>query len=181
MLIVLDAGHGKNTAGKRSPDSTLLEYEFNRAIAIRLKKILEEHGLKVLLTAPVDLNVSLASRAYAANNAKANIFVSIHANASGDSWSNAHGWEIFVWKKGGQAEKLAKAIHNASVPTLGIKDRGIKEAEFYVLRKTNMPAVLIEHAFYSNHDECTLLKSGAFRDKCATVDAQGILHYLGLS
>jgi len=182
MLVALDAGHGKDTAGKRSPDCTLLEYEFNRAIASRVRTILTAHGVSVILTAqPDDLDTSLSARCCAANKKKANIFVSLHANASGSgTWDSASGWEIYVYKKGGQAEKLAQSIHSVSLPCLGLKDRGIKEADFYVLRKTNMPAVLIEHGFYTNRGECALLKSTAFRDKCAEVDAKGILNYLGI-
>ena len=181
MLVALDAGHGKNTAGKRSPDETFYEYEFNRAIATRIKKHLERCGVSVLLSAPDDTDVSLSARCRAAKNAKADIFVSIHANASGDTWSSARGWEIYAYKYGGEAEKLAQSIRDTSIPYLGLKDRGIKTANFYVIRKTPMPAVLIEHGFYTNQDEVLLLKGTAFRDKIAIADTKGILNYLGIT
>jgi len=181
MLVAIDAGHGKNTAGKQSPDGSFLEYEFNRAIALRIKKNLERCGVSVLLTAPGDADVALTTRCRAANKAKADIFVSIHSNATGDTWSPVRGWEIYISQIGGEAEKLAQEIHSASIPFLGLKDRGMKTANFYVLRKTNMPAVLIEHGFYTNQDEVLLLKGTAFRDKIAIADAKGILSFLGVA
>ena len=180
MKICLDAGHGISTAGKRSPDGSLLEYEFNRDLTLRLKKILEAHGLEVLLTAYDDVDVPLDSRCKYANVNNADYFVSIHANAYGDGWNDANGWEIYVVSKGGKAEKLAECIRKHSAE-LGLKDRGVKVANFQVLRDTNMPAVLIEHGFYTNKEECEKLKSDNFRQKCAECDAKGILEYLGIA
>jgi N-acetylmuramoyl-L-alanine amidase len=179
--VCLDPGHGADTAGKRSFDGTLREFEFNRDVANRIKKYLEKAGVQVVITAATDKDVTLGQRCRIANNAKADLFVSIHANAAGTTWNEARGWEIFVCKKGGKAEKLAEAIHKASLPCLGLKDRGVKEnKELYVLKNTDMPAVLIEHGFYSNKDECALLKSSEFREKCAIADTKGILNYLGI-
>ena len=180
--VCLDAGHGKNTPGKRSFDSTLLEYEFNRDVTERIQYHLKRHGVATLLTAPDDIDTSLSDRCKIANKAKANIFVSVHANAGpGTTWSSANGWEIYVVQKGAQAEQLAKQIQNASCPYLGLKDRGIKEANFQVLRDTDMPAVLIEHGFYTNKTECELLKTDEFRKKCGIADAKGILAHLGIA
>lgn len=179
--VMIDPGHGKTTGGKRSFDSTLMEYEFNRDVTKRLKAQLERHGLKVSITAPGDEDVSLTERCTMANSANAKIFVSIHANAYGSAWNDAKGWEIYIYGKGGTAEKLANLIHKESVPYLGLKDRGVKVENFAVLRGTKMAAVLIEHGFYSNKEECTLLKTDAFRDKCAIADAKGILAYFGIA
>ena len=75
---------------------------------------------------------------------------------------------------------MAKRIHKYS-KELGLKDRGIKVANFQVLRDTEMPAVLIEHGFYTNKEECEKLKSDSFRQKCAIYDAKGILEQLGMA
>ncbi len=179
MKVCLDAGHGINTAGKRSPDGTLLEYEFNRDVTMRLKKILERHGVDVILTAYDDVDVPLESRCKIANQNKADYFVSIHANADKEYWTNANGWEIYIIAKGGKAEEIAKKIQKHS-QELGLKDRGIKTANFTVLTDTDMPAVLIEHGFYTNKEECEKLKSDSFRQKCAECDAKGILEQLGI-
>ena len=114
-----------------------------------------------------------------ANLFKADYFVSIHANAYKENWNDANGWEIYIVSKGGKAEKLAEKIHKYS-KELGLKDRGIKIGNFQVLRDTNMPAVLIEHGFYTNKEECEKLKSVSFRQKCAECDAKGILEQLGI-
>lgn len=181
MKIALDAGHGEETAGKRSPDGSLREYEFNRDVTARLKGHLERHGIEVLLTVPHNRDTNRMERCAIANKAKVDYFVSVHANAEGDKWGEATGWEIYILSKGGNAEQLAKAIHKRSVPALGLKDRGVKCEAFDVLKYTDMPAVLIEHGFYSNRKECERLKTADFREACAVVDAKGILDYLGIA
>lgn len=181
VKICIDPGHGANTAGKRSPDGSLREYEFNRDVARRLKDILVRHGVEVILTCGDDYDIPLQQRCDIANQQKADYFVSIHANAYGTDWNDARGWEVFVVAKGGRAEELAEAIHEYSIAELGLKDRGVKTANFYVLRKTNMPAILIEHGFYTNKAECELLKDSNFRQKCAVADAKGILDFLDIN
>ena len=177
--ICLDYGHGASTAGKRSPDGTLLEYEFNRDVGRRLKAILERHNVKVIETVEDDTDLALVSRCGVANFYECDYFVSIHANADKEYWTSANGWEIHIIAKGGKAEELAKKIHKYS-QELGLKDRGIKISNFQVLRDTNMPAVLIEHGFYTNKEECEKLKNDSFRQKCAECDAKGILEQLGI-
>lgn len=183
MLVCIDPGHAKNTPGKRSFDGTLLEYEFNRCVALWLKYHLERHGVKTIYSCDVETStdISLSNRCKTANNAKADLFVSIHANAFGITWNNANGWEIFIYKGSVNGKKLAEAIRKESIALLKLKDRGIKTSNFTVLTKTNMPAVLIEHGFYTNKKECAKLKDLEFRKKCAIADAKGILAYLGIA
>ena len=180
MKICLDAGHGISTPGKRSPDGSLLEYEFNRDVTSRIKNILECHNIEVLLTCDDDHDIDLKTRCMYANTNKCDYFVSIHANADKEYWTDVNGWEIHIVGKGGKAEQLAKSIHKHSIATLGLKDRGVRISNFQVLRDTNMPAVLIEHGFYTNKEECAILKTEEFRQKCAEADAKGILEHLGI-
>ena len=177
--ICIDAGHGISTPGKRSPDGSLLEYEFNKDVAMRLKNILEKYNIEIVLTCYDDVDVPLKSRCQIANQNKCDYFVSIHANAHKEYWTDASGWEIHIISKGGKAENLAKSIHKFS-KELGLKDRGIIVSNFQVLRDTNMPAVLIEHGFYTNKEECEKLKTDEFRQRCAIADAKGILEHLGI-
>ena len=183
MKVCLDAGHGASTNGKRSPDSSLMEYEFNRDVGRRLKAILERHNIEVIETVTDDTDVSLTERCNIANKNNVDYFVSIHANADGMgyNWTSAKGWEIHIVGKGGKAEELAEAIHKHSIPILGLKDRGVRISNFQVLRDTDMPAVLIEHGFYTNKEECDILKTEEFRQKCAEADAKGILEFLGIN
>lgn len=108
------------------------------------------------------------------------IFVSIHANAALDP--NASGYEIFVLSKSNKRYEIAKYVHQASKDVLGvgkdIKDRGIKENSFYVLKYTDMPAILVEHEFYTNKEAVAKLKDSNFRDLCAEHIAKGLLNYL---
>ena len=188
ITVVIDPGHGKTTGGKRSPDSSLMEWEFNRDVAYRLKDLLEAQGYTVIMTVAKDdqTDPSLASRVAVANNAEnVDLFVSIHANANGNgkTWNRAHGWEIWIHKSGGVSEKAAKAIEAATKASIteftdrGIKKTGVGEKGLYVSRNTEMPSVLIEHGFYTNQSECQLMKTSAFRQRLAQADATGIINF----
>lgn len=179
VKIAIDCGHTESTAGKRSPDGTLNEYEFNRDVGKRLEKHLKRHGIDTLLIAPTGEDV-LMDRCKAANEWGADYFISIHANAYENTWNAANGWEIYILSKGGEAEKLAYAIEKESCPYLGLRNRGVKTSPFVVLKHTDMPAVLVEHGFYTNPTECEMLKDDAFREMCAVADAKGILKYIGI-
>jgi N-acetylmuramoyl-L-alanine amidase len=183
LSVILDPGHGAETIGKRSPDESLLEYAFNRDMAARVKAQLERHGVETLLTVYDDTDMPLADRCKAANDSGADVFVSLHANAygSGKKWERQNGWEIFVYKEGSFSEQLAKAIHDETIPASGLTDRGVKAESYYVIRKVNMPAVLIEHGFYTNQTEIESLKSPEFRERLAVMDAKGILRFLGVA
>ncbi len=188
ITVVIDPGHGKTTGGKRSPDSSLMEWEFNRDVAYRLKDLLEAQGYTVIMTVAKDdqTDPSLASRVAVANNAEnVDLFVSIHSNAGGNGsrWTTAHGWEVWIHKSGGVSEKAAKAIEAATKASIteltdrGIKKTGTGEKGLYVNRNTEMPSLLIEHGFYDNKTECQLLKTSAFRQRLAQADATGIINF----
>jgi N-acetylmuramoyl-L-alanine amidase len=183
LSVILDPGHGAETIGKRSPDESILEYAFNRDMAARVKTHLERHGVTTLLTVYDDADVPLADRCKVANESGADVFVSLHANAYGDGkkWTKQNGWEIFVYKEGSFSEQLAKAIHAETIPASGLADRGVKAERYYVIRNVNMPAVLIEHGFYTNQTEIEWLKSPEFRERLAVMDAKGILRFLGVA
>lgn len=185
MLVCIDAGHAKNTAGKRSPDGSLREYEFNRDVAQRLKVILEKHGIKTMYSCNPDIpqDTPLSTRCAEANKAHADLFISIHANAHGDGsdWTSASGWEIYHSKDSTESKKLAECIRVESCATLGLKDRGLKTSNLYVTTHAKMPTVLIEHGFFTNKEECEKLKKAFFREECALADARGILKYLGVA
>lgn len=189
-VVVLDPGHGQDTPGKRSPDGTLREYEFNGDVALRAKRLLEARGVKVVLTRPCtlkDQDVPLSKRVAIAHQARADLFVSIHANAHGNGreWTPARGYEVYVYALGGDAHRLAqrlvdeaeRLIAPAGVP---IRKPPIKVANFCVIRRTSMPAVLIEHGFMTNKDECAILKSDSFRARAAEHIARAVCAHLGI-
>lgn len=181
MIVIIDAGHGIETAGKRAPDGSYLEYEFNRDVAGRIQRHLARCGIDARLTCPDEHDISLSERCRISNAAGADYFVSIHTDAAGnDGWYSASGWSARIIATGGKAEKLARAIQAEAIPMLGCKDLGIKVQNLYVLKNTTAPAVLIEHGFHTNREEVELLKSDAYREKCALSDAKGICKQAGV-
>lgn len=183
--VVLDPGHGVETAGKRSPDGKHLEHEFNLDIAKRVKGHLERHGVIAVLTRSGENDVDLEDRVKLANEIKPDLVTSFHSNASGngEEWTDPSGYGIYTSAGGANAErnKAAKAIL-ARVSAAGIQlwGDGLFHEGFYVLKNTVAPAVLIEHGFHTNINEVELLKTDVYRALLAKVDAQGILDYLGI-
>jgi len=183
MRIAIDAGHGPETAGKRSPDGSLREYHFNsvvaRYVADRLFNGYE--GIDIMLTHDDSRDVPFRERTDRANAWKADLFVSIHANAAGDGWSSAQGIETYVYEtRPPAAVALANAVQRQLIRATGRPDRGVKSANFHVLRETRMTAVLVECGFMTNRDECELLKSDEYRRKCAEAIVAGIVETYGL-
>mgnify|MGYP001289385161 CR=1 FL=1 len=184
MKIVLDAGHGPETPGKRSPDGSLREYYFNSIVARYVAdELLHGYdGVEILMTHDDSRDVPLKERTDKANAWKADVFVSIHANAAGDvGWNSAQGIETYVhtsWPK--EAVALANAVQRRLIRATGRPDRGVKAADFHVLRETRMTAILVECGFMTNREECELLKSDAYRRKCASAIVAGIVETYGL-
>jgi len=184
MKIVIDAGHGPDTPGKRSPDGSLREYHFNaptaRYVADALLRGYE--GVEILMTHDDRRDVPLKERTDKANAWKADLFVSIHANAAGaGGWNSAQGIETFVYDtRPPAAVALANAVQRQLIRATERPDRGVKSANFHVLRETKMTAILIECGFMTNREECELLKSDAYRRKCAEAIVVGIVETYGL-
>lgn len=193
--IILDSGHAKTTGGKRSPDSSLMEWEFNNDMQYRLKKRLEELGFEVYLVNPnpeKGSEVSLASRCSRANTYWKNqgkpdcLYVSLHANAAGTGgWSTARGVEVFTASNASSKSKNAAKLINDQIykdvyaVDKGFKNRGHKTASFYVIKHTNMPCCLIEYEFYSNKDGVNLLKNR--RPLLCEATVKAICQYFGVA
>jgi N-acetylmuramoyl-L-alanine amidase len=183
-IVLIDPGHGAETAGKRSPDGTLREYEFNRNVARRLVKKLQSSGFDARLTVNDDKDMPLIQRTNQARDLKRQgqnvLLVSIHANAAGNGWSTANGIETYT---NDQAEKLAQFIQRRLVADTSLRDRGVKRADLHITRETakyGIPGVLCELGFMTNRDECMLLKTDAYREKCATAIAKAICEHYGV-
>ncbi|MFE8696548.1 N-acetylmuramoyl-L-alanine amidase [Cytobacillus sp. FJAT-53684] len=181
MKIILDAGHGYSTAGKRSPDG-MREYEFNRVVANHAKSLLENYqNVAVYFAHSDDRDVPLKERTDKANQLKVDCYVSIHANAYGSTWNSASGIETYVHPiRPKKTTELAQKIHRNLIISTGLKDRGVKEANFHVLRETDMPAVLAECGFMTNHAEANLLRSDTFRKTCAEAIVKAVADHFNL-
>ena len=153
MIIGLDIGHTLQGADYGAV-GILKESECTREIGNEFKKKAEALGHKVIVCSidggAKDLNDSLSKRVANANRQYLDLFLSIHLNSGGGT-----GVETYCVAKGGKAEQYANKIQNAMVK-LGYKDRGAKTANFYVLRKTNAPAVLVECGFVDSKEDCNL-------------------------
>lgn len=178
MKIFLDPGHGGIAEGAVS-ESGLKESDVTLDICKRLGDILEDNGYDVKYSRTNNETVSLYERAMMANNWGADYFVSVHCNAA-DS-ENANGTETFFYPNSTKGGELALWIQDELVNKIELRDRGIKNANFAVLRLTKMPAVLVETAFISNPTEAELLADPDFRQKCAEGIAEGIINYLQIS
>ncbi|RNF39361.1 N-acetylmuramoyl-L-alanine amidase [Planococcus salinus] len=178
MKIVIDAGHGPETAGKRSPDGKLKEFHFTSRVAEEVKKQLAFSGHTVIFSHQARMDVPLHERTRLANRLKADLFVSIHANAYGTSFNSVNGIETFTYTKPQAAtKKVAGFIHSSLLLATGRQDRGVKQANFAVLRDTVMPAVLVECGFMTHRQESELLKSAAYQKRCAKAIAFGVNCY----
>lgn len=183
MVIEIDPGHGGNDPGAVGALRTQ-EKDVTLMISKRVAEILRAAGADARLTRDNDkhfstnLSTDLSARAKIANQVGAAVFVSIHCNSS-TNWS-ATGTESYHYPGSTEGKKLAECLQKALVPTLGTKDRKVKEENFAVLRETNMPAALVELAFISNPQEEELLRDPVFQEKAAQAIAKGIGDYLGI-
>ena len=182
FLWCLDNGHGSKTPGKRSPvldnGKRFFEYEFNRDIVKRIAEGLDKKGIHYFIVVPeVDVDNFLQGRVARANNKKSElpkIFLSIHSNAgpaqSPNSFSQASGIETWYFHGSSKGRKLASYFQKELIGKLHWKNRNIRskaKKQFYVLRNTNMPAVLTENGFYNNKKEVALLIRDDIRQKIA--------------
>ena len=140
--------------------------------------MLSEKGIKVRLTRTNEVDLDLPPRVSIANNTDADIFVSIHANASRGKRREINGLETFYYK-GWRGRLLAKRIQKQILKVSpGSPDRGVKQGKFYVIKNTRMPAVLVEVGFLTGRLDARRLEKSSHRTKIAYAIAKGILEYL---
>lgn len=184
VRIVLDAGHGYNTAGKRCPDDSMREWEFNSVVAAYAAEELAQYsGVTTKFTHDTTgkTDVALSTRTKTANAWPADILVSIHANAAAGTWGSANGIETFVHSLGAaQSVKLAQAVQAQLIARTGRRDRGVKAGNLHMVRESKAPAILVECGFMDNREEAALLKTDAYRRKCAEAIVAGIVSTYGL-
>lgn len=176
MKIFIDPGHGGKDPG--AVGNGLQEKNITLAIALQVGKILKENGVVVVYSRTTDTHLTLSERAQAANNVKADIFVSIHTNAAENI--SARGLETYGYPGSNDGTKLANSIQNHLMQSkVFTADRGIKAADFAVLRETRMTAALVELGFISNAQDAAILKNK--QAEIAVALARGILGYFGVS
>lgn len=175
FLIALDAGHGGTASGAYYEKTA--EKDLNLAMTRKLDEILRGLGYRTMLTRSTDVDVGLKRRSALANEAKADIFVSIHCNAS-ETNRNFRGLYVYHYPGSVQGAALAQAIQTPACQFTGAIDRGTNSANFSVVRESKMPAVLVETGFMTNHEELLRLKDEVYQTRMAQGIAQGIIRYL---
>ena len=192
--ILIDNGHGIDTPGKRSPDGVLREYAWNRHIAGRVVSALTDLGHDAALLVPEQEDIPLPERCRRVNElcrllGRDNvILITIHANAAGrgDRWYDASGWCAYTTRGDSRADALASCLYDAAkfhLPGQRIRtdytdgDPDL-EADFYIIRRTLCPSVLVENMLMDSHRDCDFLLSANGQQAIVNLHVDGICRYL---
>lgn len=175
QVVVLDPGHGGPDPGAVGIGG-LRETDIVLDVSRRTRAILERSGVRVVTTRDAEFDLGLQPRVDIAQRANATVFVSIHANAISLSRPDVNGIETYYHQTG---LELARVIHRNLVQATGAPDRRVRQARFYVIRRTTMPSVLLELGFVTGRDDARRLASSEYRQTLAEAIARGIMEYLG--
>lgn len=206
-LIAVDDGHGMETAGKRTPalpcdlmfngklrkkGDIIHENEFNQVIMDKFIAGCKRCGINTLEVAPGDSDVALATRVSTANQKKANLYISFHANALTGKWQTGAYGLVVIKHKTCQAktDELAINVYNElkngvkwysnGATKYGVrKDQDISGVSLYVLKNTSMPAILVEYGFMDNVEDVKLMVTDEFSTACAESTLKGACKTLG--
>jgi N-acetylmuramoyl-L-alanine amidase len=186
-IVCGDDGHGLETSGKRSPSGTR-ENEFNHAAKMYMFEALKRCKIGCFDVSPTRGDNSLSSRYKEANkliktsqDKKRIIYTSFHFDAYDGKWdTNKGGHTTYAYSPNSEGAKLAKYIHKYMIQGTEQIDRGIKYANYAVLRETMMPAVLTEDGFMDVRWEAELMTNKDFQKECGEERAKGICEYFGV-
>lgn len=185
--IILDAGHGGNDPGSIGVDGTH-EATITLQIALKAQQALINQGYKVVMIRTTDkscrvgtdVSAELRCRADMPKQYGGNIYISIHTNIGP---SSARGSETYYNSSLNpyptSSQSLANAVHSAYQPVFGSLNRGVQTAEYYVVKRTTVPSILLEVGFGSNSSDLSKLKSSAMQQSVANAIAKGVNKYFG--
>jgi N-acetylmuramoyl-L-alanine amidase len=174
LVVIIDPGHGGKDSGALGIGG-VQEKDVILPIGKRIAEILERNGIQVIMTRDSDFFVSLPGRVTIAERANADAFVSIHANSAGENRPEVNGLETYHYNTG---LTLARIVHSKILQSINVKDRNVRKARFYVLRKNSMPAILVETGYLTGRNDVAKLRTTAYQNQMADAIAQGILQYL---
>ena len=175
--VVIDPGHGGPDPGAVGING-LRETDVVLDVSLQVAQILQAKGVQVLLTRTSEVDVDLPPRVALANNSRADLFLSIHANALSMSRPDVNGIETFYFQDG-PSRRLAEAVQQQMLRVSpGSPDRGARPGRFFVIRRTVMPAALAEMGFVTGQLDSPRLADPAFRRRMAVAIATGLLNYL---
>lgn len=192
-VIIIDAGHGKPDEGAASSNG-VTESAINLQISLKVKKLLEDVGAKVILTRSDENGIfesnastlrqkkvsDLKKRVEIGNNSKADIFVSIHLNKIAQS--QYYGWQTFYKKGNENSQNLAKVIQSKLNETIQRENHreALSLSNVYIVDNVQIPITIVECGFLSNPEEEQLLQSDEYQNKLAVGIFLGIVEYFGL-
>jgi len=192
MKILIDAGHGSDTAGKRSPDGRLREYAYAREIARRVEKELQAQGYDAERIVTEESDIRLSERCRRANaicrkvGARNALLVPIHCNAAGSDgkWHDARGWSAHISLNASASSRVLAGCLIRQAELAGLKVRKYSPQEPYwrqnlaICRDTLCPAVLTENLFQDNKDDVEWLLSEQGKETIIDVHVKGIIRYI---
>lgn len=182
-IIVIDAGHGGSDSGAVGP-SGVSEKSVTLAVALKVERLLLEEGINVIMTRRTDIDVASASASNAAelqsrvnySPPNTDAFISIHCNAF--SSPSSRGMETYYYSGSPQSRRLAELLNEELLRYGGLSNRGVKTANFYVLKHSNCPASLIELAFITNYEEERLLADDSYQNSLAQAISNAVKRFL---
>jgi N-acetylmuramoyl-L-alanine amidase len=175
--VVIDPGHGGPDPGAVGING-LRETDVVLDVSLQVAQLLQAKGVEVLLTRTSEVDVDLPPRVALANNNRADLFLSIHANALSLSRPDVNGIETFYFQDG-RSRRLAEAVQTQMLRVApGSPDRGARPGRFFVIRRTVMPSALAEMGFVTGELDSPRLADPAFRQRMAVAIATGLLNYL---
>lgn len=192
ITIILNAGHGSSTPGKRSPKfpdgSQLMEWEYTRKLSNAIKAQCDALGIKCIQANTDDSDPSLTARANKINQIVRKeaelgnqcLMISLHGNAAGNGgWANGKGWEVWTTVGTTNSDKFAKIMCDQFKQIFpDRKLRGHKEKNFTVIYKTACPCVLTENFFYDNQEECKFIMSKDGFDRVVKLHIESIKQWI---
>ena len=182
-IITLDPGHGGSDPGAIGA-SGLKEKQITLEISMRVKELLEKEGAKVFMTRTTDKDVyapnasdraELQARVNVAEKHNSDLFLSLHINSSVNK--SVGGFSSYYYPKTDNDLKIAKTIQDKFAKNFGVDNLGVRQANFYVVKRCSMPATLLEMCFISNPKEEKLMKSKWFQKKTARLIVEGVKKY----
>jgi N-acetylmuramoyl-L-alanine amidase len=173
-VVVIDPGHGGRDPGAVGIGG-IREKDIVLDVSFQVARLLEQQGVQAVMSRTDDSEIDLEPRVSLAERLNATLFVSIHANAINMSRPDISGIETYYY---GSGLDLARTIHASILDGTGASDRRVRQARFFVLRKTSMPSVLLEIGFVTGAEDAARLSDPAYRSQMAASIARGILLYL---
>lgn len=174
VVVLIDPGHGGKDPGAIGIGG-VREKDVILPISQRIAEVLQQNGVQVVMTRNSDYFVTLPGRVQMAERVGADVFVSIHANSAGAGRPDVSGLETYYYDNG---LSLARVVHNSILQSVTVRDRGVRRARFYVLRKSSMPSILVETGYLTGRDDISKLRNAAYQRQMADAIARGILQYL---